>query len=97
MNKSTKKNGNEPILVCQHLLNNAGLFQVYHLPNETYKWQMVCMGEHDRSHMTEITLAEACELFPEIEQLLDTPDDMEIMFQKGINSGRWYDFHFEKK
>jgi hypothetical protein len=88
----------ERILICKHLLNDANLFQVYHnfsfSPEIVSKWLITCNGQHCIDEdFVEIKMAEACERFPEINELLDIPDDMEVMFQKGNNSGKWYDFH----
>ncbi|SCW84383.1 hypothetical protein SAMN04487970_106524 [Paenibacillus tianmuensis] len=95
-NNPFKEHLDAPVLICQHLLDGADLFRVYHLPNEECNWQMICMDNHEKSDMVVTTLAKAYELYPEIGELLDVPDDMTVMFQKGKNSGKWYDFHFDK-
>jgi hypothetical protein len=93
--KTDSTDSNEPILICRHLLEGADLFQVYRLPQESHKWQLICEGTHEKTDMIEISIAKSCELFPDFCELLDVPTDMMVMFQKGENSGKWYDFHFK--
>jgi len=81
------------VLICSHLKNGSELHWVHHLPNEKNVWNFMCTEEHKLSDMIQIKLLEACELFPEIKELADVPQSMDVSFKKGKNSGKWYDFH----
>jgi hypothetical protein len=88
-----KENPEALIVICKHLQGGAKLHWVHHVPKEEHVWQLTCAEEHQSSDMNKITLAEASKLFPEIIELADVPEDMSVSFKRGINSGKWYDFH----
>jgi hypothetical protein len=90
---SFKEKPETAILICSHLMKGADLHWVHHLPGEQFQWNLMCVEEHTLSDMVETTLLEAHNLFPEIGELADVPEDMHVSFKKGKNSGRWYDFH----
>ncbi len=81
------------VSICRHLVNESSLHWVHHLPAEPCVWNLMCTDEHQRSDIVQITLAEAYRLFPEIKELADVPQNMEVSFKKGKTSGKWYDFH----
>ncbi|OUS00608.1 hypothetical protein A9Q81_10275 [Gammaproteobacteria bacterium 42_54_T18] len=81
------------VSVCLHLMGGSSLHWVHHLPEESCVWNFMCIDEHQRSDMVEITLARASQLFPEIKELAEVPQSMDVSFKKGKTSGKWYDFH----
>lgn len=86
---------NTPVFVCQHILNGASLFRVYHLPKEKTVWHMLCKEHHIEADQRESTLQAMLEICPEIAELSDMPQDTKVMLQRGVDSGKWYDFHIE--
>lgn len=95
-NHSFQESDNTLVSICRHLMNGSNLHWVHHLPEEPCVWNLMCKDEHQRSDMVQITLSEASRLFPEIKELVDVPQNMEVSFKKGITSGKWYDFHPSK-
>ena len=93
MTDSAKKRSEETVLICRHLLGGDQLHWVHHFPNEENTWSLMCGVEHQRSEMEEKSIVEVTKLFPEVNELMETPRDMDVSFKKGINSGKWYDFH----
>ncbi len=92
-NSPFQENPESLVSVCNHVLNGCSLHWVHHLPEEKYLWHLMCIGEHKTSDMVQITLEEACRLFPEFQELGDVPPTMDVSFKRGKNSGKWYDFH----
>ena len=83
------------VLCCRHLLEEAGLFRVYHLATQSPVWRFTCREEHMEDDLVESTLGEMLRRFPETGELADIPGTLNVMFQRGVNSGKWYDFHFQ--
>lgn len=87
-----------PARCCKHLLNNAEQpFRVYHISNAAFVWQVICASSHEETDMQETTWEKLLEQFPQLVELKDIPAEMNVMMQRGKNSGKWYDFHLDMK
>lgn len=86
-----------PALCCKHLLNSASPFRVYHLSDSPFTWQVICSAEHKETDWRETTWRALTEQFPELIELNNIPAEMNVMMQRGVDSGKWYDFHFNKE
>lgn len=90
---SFKESPKTLVSICKHLLDGSPLHWVHHLPAEKDVWHLMCIEQHETTDMKKITLEEALGLFPEFNELSDIPQEMDVSFKRGKNSGKWYDFH----
>ena len=88
-----KEDPDRIVSICTQLIEGSELHWVHYLPEEKFVWLFMCNLEHERSDMIETPLGEVYKLFPEIKDLADIPEDMDVSFKKAKNSGKWYDFH----
>lgn len=87
-----KDNLNQPVLVSKSLLEGGGLFQAYYFQNVEIPWRLTCQGDDGNTEFATVTMEKALSLFPEIGELINLKMERSVMFQKGKNSGKWYDF-----
>lgn len=85
-----------PALCCKHLFNSTeSPFRAYHISSSPFLWQVACTAQHQESDWHETTWERLTEQFPELAELNSIPSEMNVMMQRGIDSGKWYDFHLD--
>lgn len=83
------------VKVDPNLLENKELSQVYYLPSQDIKWYLLSNDPagYNIDEYTIVSVEDILEQFPEFQELYDLDiGDKQVMFKKGINSNKWYDF-----
>lgn len=86
---------NKQVKVDPNLLRNNELSQVYYLPSQDIKWYLLSNDPagYNIDEYTIVSVEDVLEQFPEFQELYDLDiGNKQVMFKKGINSNKWYDF-----
>lgn len=83
------------VKVDPNLLKNKELSQVYYLPDQDIKWYLLSNDPagYNIDEYTIVSVEDVLVQFPEFQELYDLDiGNKQVMFKKGINSNKWYDF-----
>lgn len=86
---------NIQVKIDPNLLQNKELCQVYYLPDLDIKWYLLSKepAGYNIDEFTIISAEDVLKQFPEFQELFDLDiGDKQVMFRKGVNSNKWYDF-----
>lgn len=90
MNRTEKR-----VYIDPELEKGNFLYQAFYIDSLPHHWIIASEGaiNIDIDAWNTILETEALQKYPELEQLLNLTLTENIMFRKGKNSDKWYDFH----